>query len=276
MKNVTGKTVLITGASSGIGLETARAFARRGCRVALAARRKEKLTALAEELKAKGSEALVIACDIRDKTQAKNAVEEVLRTWGELHILINNAGISDFQSFDRQDIDRIEDVFKTNILGTVYTTHAALAHMREKGEGHIVNVSSIAGLMGIPWMAAYSSSKFALVGLTEALRRELHGSGVHLTAFCPGTVDTAMAAEPLKDKDLRNRIDPKTAKETAEQIVRAVQKNIPELVFGEVSSFLLRIVKFFPRLADWAVHRTFTRVHPEVRELIRQEREKTS
>lgn len=263
---------MITGASSGIGWETARAFARRGCRVALAARRTDKLTALAESLKEKGTETLVISCDVRDRGQAGEAVEKVVRSWGSLHILINNAGISDLHSFDRQDLDRIEDIFKTNIMGTVYTTHAALAHMREKGEGHIVNVSSIAGLMGVPWMAAYSSSKFAMVGLTEALRRELYGSGIHLTAFCPGTVDTAMAAEPLKDEALRKKVQPKTPEETAERIVQAVLKETPEVVFGEVPAFLLRLTKFFPRWADWAVHRTLTRVHPEVRDVIRDER----
>ena len=272
MKDLAGKTVLITGASSGIGWETARAFARRGCRVALAARRKEKLTALASSLREMGTETLVISCDVRDRGQAKKAVEEVVRRWGRLHILINNAGISDLQSFDRQDLDRIEDVFNTNILGTVYTTHAALAHMRENGEGHIVNVSSMAGLVGVPWMAAYSSSKFAIVGLTEALRRELHGSGIRLTAFCPGTVDTAMTAEPLKDENLRKRVRPKTPEETADRIVWAVHNETPEVVFGEVPAFLLRMAKFFPRFTDCAMHRIFTRIHPEVRGLIRDER----
>ena len=117
-------------------------------------------------------------------------------------------------------------------------------------------------------MAAYSASKFAVVGFTEALRRELHGSGVRLTAFCPGTVDTEMAAKPLVDENLRKRVNPKTAAETAARIVDAVRKESPEVVYGEVSAFLLRTIRFFPRIADWAVHAIFTRVHPEVRELL--------
>ncbi len=268
MKELKGKTVLITGASSGIGWETALAFSRQGCRVAIAARRKEKLTALAENLKELGAETLVIECDVRDRSQAINAVEQVIQKWGQLHILINNAGISDLHYFDEADLDRIEDIFKTNFLGTVYTTHTALSHMRKMDAGHIVNVASVAGLMGIPWMAAYSSSKFAMVGLTESLRREHHGTGVHLTAFCPGTVDTPMAAEPLQDEELRKTIVPKTPKETAERIVRAVKKESPEIVFGEVSAFLLRIIRFFPRIGDWATHRTFSKVQPQVRELL--------
>jgi len=266
------KTVLITGASSGIGLETARAFGRRGCRVALAARRTEKLTALSEDLKKLDVETLILSCDVRDKEQSKNAVEDVVKAWGNLNILINCAGISDLQSFDHQNLDRIEDVINTNLLGTLYTTHAALPHMRRSKEGHILNVSSVAGLMGIPWMAAYSASKFAVVGFTEALRRELHGSGIRLTAFCPGTVDTAMAETPLQDEALRKSIDPKTAEETAERIVRAILKEIPEDVYGEVSALQLRIMRFFPRLVDWAVHRIFTRKHPQVRELLQAEK----
>ncbi|PCI37268.1 MAG: short chain dehydrogenase [Elusimicrobia bacterium] len=268
MKDLKDKTVLVTGASSGIGRATALAFAKRGCRVALAARRTDKLAALAENLKGKGVQTLVIACDVKDRAQAKNAVEAVIKEWGQLHILINNAGISDLHYFNEADLDRIEDIFQTNLLGTVYTCHAALTHMREKEEGHIVNVASVAGLTGVPWMAAYSSSKFAMVGLTEALRRELYNSGVTLTAYCPGTVDTPMAEEPLRDANLRRTISPKTPEQAADKIVYAVQTQAPEIVYGEVSAFLLRFIRFFPRLADWATYRAVTRSHPQVRALL--------
>ena len=276
MKELQGKTVFITGASSGIGWETALAFARRGCRVAVAARRTEKLAELNKKLKELGADTLVLTCDVQKKGQVQDAVNKVVARWGQLHILINNAGISDMHAFETQDLDRLEEVYKTNILGTVYASHAAIKHMRARGEGHIVNVASIAGLMGIPWMAVYSSSKFAMVGLTEGLRRELYGSGIRLTAFCPGTVDTAMAAEPLKDEKLRKRINPKTPQETAQRIVLAVERESPEVVFGEVSAFLLRSVKFIPRITDWIVHRIFSRIHPEVREILRGDRAASS
>lgn len=268
MRDLNGKTVLVTGASSGIGTAAARAFSDRGCRVALAARSVEKLEALAKELGSGGAECFVISCDIRDKEQAKTAVEAVVGRWGRLDILVNNAGVQRFGAFHEQDIEVIEDLMRTNLLGAIYASHAALAHMTERGGGHVVNVSSIGGLMGMPWTAAYSASKFGMVGLTEALRREYRGTGIRLSAFCPGTVDTPMAAEPLKDERLRRKLRPKTAEGTAEKIVECVLGDKPELVYGEVPGFLLRLMSFFPRIGDWIVHRNFSRHHPQVRKLL--------
>jgi len=274
MRDLQGKTVLVTGASSGIGRAAARAFGAQGCRLALAARRADKLASLAEELKAEGVEALVLTCDVRDRAQAREAVDAVCRRWGQLDILLNNAGVHDLGAFERQELDRIEDIVRTNLFGTMYMSHAALPGMRRRGSGHIVNVASIAGLAGVPWMSVYCASKFAVVGFTESLRRELHGSGVRLTAFCPGTVDTAMAAEPLKDEVLRKAVQPKTAEETAEKIVQSVRRAAPEVVYGEVSAFVLRLARFFPRFADWFMHRTIKRMHPEVRRLLQAESER--
>ncbi|MFH2202716.1 MAG: SDR family oxidoreductase [Elusimicrobiota bacterium] len=274
LQELRGKTVLVTGASSGIGRAAAQAFAAHGCRLALAARRADKLASLAESLEAKGVETLVLTCDVRERDRAREAVDAVIRRWGRLDILLNNAGVHDLDIFERQDLDLIEDMVRTNLFGTMYTTHAALPGMRRQGSGHIVNVASIAGLTGLPWMSVYSASKFAVVGFTESLRRELRGSGVRLTAFCPGTVDTAMAAEPLKDAELRKTVQPKTPEETAERIVRAVRSGAPEVVFGEASAFVLRLARFFPRFTDWFMHRSLTRLHPEVRRLLRAESER--
>jgi len=269
MRDLKGRTVLVTGASSGIGAAACRAFSAQGCRVAMAARRKEKLDSLAQELSTASVDILGIECDIRDAAQARGAVEEVVRRWGALDILVNNAGVQRFGRFHEQDLGELEDLIQTNLLGVVYASHAALRRMSDAGSGHIVNVSSIGGLMGMPWTSVYSASKFAVVGLTEALRREYRGSGVRLSVFCPGTVDTPMAAEPLKDEGLRRTVKPKSAEQAAERIVDCVLKGSLELVYGEVPAFVLRLMRFFPGLADWAVHRSFTRHHPQVRELLK-------
>lgn len=267
-RELRGKIVLVTGASGGIGQAAARAFAKAGCRVALAARRGELLEQLANSLRADGAETLVIHCDVRDRRQSLEAVESVIRRWGRLDVLVNNAGISQLDLFERQDLDVIEDLIATNLLGTIYITHGALSHMRRQGEGHIVNVSSIAGVTGLPWMAAYSSSKFGVVGFTESLRRELYNSGITLTAFCPGTVDTAMAAVPLSDPKLRKTIDPKTPEEVAEKILWAVCNQSAEVVFGEIPAIVLYLMKFFTGFSDWATHRIFSKKHPQVRNIL--------
>lgn len=270
MKELRGRIALVTGASSGIGRAVAVAFAGAGCRVALAARRVELLEELAKSLREeRGADTLVIPCDLRDRGQALEAVETVVRRWSRLDILVNNAGISKLDFFERQDLDMIEDVIATNLLGTIYATHGALAHMRKQGEGHIVNVASIVGIAGLPWMAAYSASKFGIVGFTESLRRELYGSGITLTAFCPGTVDTAMAAEPLKDPKLRKIVHPKTPEEVAEKIVWAVRNQAAEVVYGEVPAAILYLMKLFTGCSDWLVHRLFSRRHPQVRDILR-------
>ncbi len=268
MIELRGKTVLVSGASSGIGRAVSRAFARAGFRVALAARRVELLEELAGSLRAEGAEILVLPCDVRNRRQTLEAVESVVSKWGRLDVLVNNAGVSKLDFFERQDLDAVEDIIATNLLGTIFSTHGALAHMRRQGQGHIVNVASIAGLTGLPWMAAYSASKFGIVGFTESLRRELYGSGITLTAFCPGTVDTAMAAEPLKDPKLRKTINPKSPDEVAEKILNAVRRRSPEVVFGEAPAFVLKVMKFFTRLNDWAMFRIFSKQQPQVRDIL--------
>ena len=266
MKDLAGRTVLITGASSGIGWAAALAFARRGCRVGLAARRIEKIEELGRAIlqEIPGTEILPIQCDIRDRKQAAEAVEAVVRRWERIDILINNAGIASTLVFARQEISLIEDIMKTNYLGSVYALHAALPHMSRRKEGHVVNIASIAGIVGVPGMAAYCASKFALVGLTEALRREYYGSGIGFTAFCPGIVDTPMAAQAVNDPKYRKRFTPKTAPDTAEKIIETVLNNTPEFIYGEYPGVLLKLTKFFPALFDWATHRAIARIRPDM------------
>lgn len=263
--DLTGRTVLVTGASSGIGWACAEAFAAAGCRVALAARRVEKAGDLARSLRARGAEAMALACDVRDAGAARAAVERTAGEWGRIDYLINNAGVQETKPFEDQDLATVEDILRTNLLGCIYTMHAAIPLMRRAGEGHIVNVASIAGLIGLPYMAVYCASKFALVGLTEALRRELRGTGVTLTAFCPGTVDTPMVAESLSDPGLSKLVRPKTAAQIAAAVVEAARRRSPEVVIGEVPGALLKAARFVPRLTDAAAATIVARFHPLAR-----------
>lgn len=256
------QVVLLTGASSGIGWAAALEFARHGARLALAARREEKLRKLAALLGSLKAESLVLPCDVSEPRQSQAALEAVLKRWGRLDILVNNAGINSNRRFHEQPWEEAEGILRTNYLGAAFLIHAALPVLLRQKKGHVVNISSIAGLLGLPYMASYCASKFALTGLTEALRREYYESGVTFTLLCPGTVDTPMASESLKDERLASLARPKTAEQVARKIISCCLRRSPELIYGDAPGFLLRLSKFIPGLVDWVIHQGAKRVHP--------------
>lgn len=263
---LTGQVVLITGASSGIGWATALEMAPFKPRLALAARRKDKLSELAAAIAPLDVEVLTLPLDVADSGQCRQAVDAVVQRWGRLDILVNNAGISATASFHRQTLAEIESVMRTNYLGAAALIHAALPHMLRQKKGHILNVASIAGIVGVPYLAAYGASKFALVGLTEALRREYYKTGVTFTAFCPGTVDTPMAREALDDEKLSQLTRPKTAAQAAGKIVSCCLDRTPLVLYGDAPGLIFRLSHFFPRFFDWAFHQVVSRMHPMARE----------
>jgi len=262
-QELAGKSVLVTGASSGIGWETAVAFARKGARLALLARRQEKLAELARSLRPLGPEPLLLAADVRRCQDCASAVERTLAAYGRLDILVNNAGINEYRPFVKQSIESMESIIRTNVLGVLYMLRAALPPMLQQKQGHVVNIASLAGHLGVPGMAVYCASKFAIVGLTQALRTELYRTGVTLTAFCPGTVATPMAAEALKDPRVARMVRAKSPADVAERIVRACVRRTPEVLYGEMPGAVLKIARFFPRLSDWATYTAIRRYRPQ-------------
>lgn len=260
-----GKTVLLTGASSGIGWATALELSRRGCRLALAARRKDKLEELAGLLP-EGT--LTIPWDVSDIGRAPELIAQVEGRFGRLDVLINNAGIMSTKHFHEQDMSEVESVLQTNFFGAAALTRAALPHMLARQDGHIVNIASMAGVLGFPFMAAYAASKFALVGLTESLRREYRGTGVALSVFCPGSVLTAMTAASLADEKLGALARPKTLEQMARRIADCCAERSPEVLYGDAPGLLLRFGQWFPRLTDRLIHLTYTRAHPLGRKVV--------
>jgi len=185
------RTAVVTGASSGIGAQLARELAARGARVALLARRAERLEALAAELGA-GDRALALPCDVGDRAAVDRAIAAAGSRWGRLDLLVNAAGYVRHVLFKDHDVADVERMMRTNVLGTVYAIKAALPAMRRRGEGWIVNVSSLAGKLGQPDEAAYSATKFAVTGLGEALGYELAPLGIHVMTVYPAIVRTEM------------------------------------------------------------------------------------
>ncbi len=185
-----GTSALVTGASQGMGRLIALELARRGARVALVARQADKLEAVAAEVRGLGREAMVLACDVADRDAAFATAERARATWGAIDILVNNAGYGRHARFLDWDLDDIERMMRTNFLGSVYFTKALAPSMVERRRGWIVFIASVAGHIGVPDESAYAASKFAMVGLAEALSMELDEFGVHVLTVCPGAVDT--------------------------------------------------------------------------------------
>jgi NAD(P)-dependent dehydrogenase (short-subunit alcohol dehydrogenase family) len=259
MIRLKGKVVLLTGASSGIGWATAVELARHGAKLALAARRADKLAELGNLV---GGGAFLVPMDVSDIKQGRQAVRAVVKTFGRLDILVNNAGLMATSRFHEQDFHEVERVLQTNYVGAAALIHEALPVFLKQKEGHVVNVASIAGLLGMPYMAAYAASKFALVGLTDSLRREYYGSGVTFTVVCPGSVDTPMTEASLKDERLGKLARPKSAEQMAHKIAACCANPRPRLIYGDVPGAMIHFTHWAPRLTDWVVHHTYGKAHP--------------
>lgn len=189
------RTVLVTGASSGIGREAALAFAEAGANVVLLARRANLLAKVAADTRRRGAPTLVASADVTDAAAVTSAFRKAVKRFGGVDIVVNNAGVlipSAVAELRAADLQRMLDV---NLFGALHVMQAAVEVMREQGRGHIVNVASLAGRRGFSPLGGYCASKFALVGLTEALRTELVGEDIHVSLVLPGVVDTPMASQ---------------------------------------------------------------------------------
>ena len=204
--DLTGKVAVITGASSGIGEATALSLAQAGVKLVLAARREERLEALAQKIKGMEGEAVVFAADLRDAAKAEACIEKAAQAFGRLDILVNNAGTMLLSPIDRAEPSDWQSMIEINLLSLMYTSRAALIKMRAQGSGHIVNISSVAGRSAGPTAGGYNASKWGVNGFSEALRREAHRDGVRVTVIEPGVVATELT-EHIPDEETRTNYE---------------------------------------------------------------------
>ena len=256
--------IIITGASSGIGAATARVFADRGYRVTLAARRLERLEALAQEIKSAGGEALSVATDVTQLNDIRNLVQTTLNEFGQIDVLFNNAGFGRLDWLENLDpVKDIEAQFRVNLLGVILTAQAVVPHMIERRAGHIINMGSIAGLVATPTYTVYSASKFAVRGFTEALRREVGIYGVHVSGIYPGGV----ATEFNQHTGARRKTGATTPsslllspEDVAQEVWKLVKRPRRTAVVPWVMNLAVWLNALLPGLVDGMIERRFTRI----------------
>lgn len=255
MENLEGRIALVTGASRGLGPTIALALARQGVQLALAARSQERLDAVASRITAiTGVRAIGIPADVTSAGHREALVERAARELGPIDILVNNAGIERTEPFERSDPAAIASIIETNLVAPMLLTRALLPGMLERGRGHIVNVSSLAGKVGVPFEAPYCASKSGLIQFTESLRFEFAGRGVSASVVCPGFVGRAgMYANTVRETGVTaSRLAGiSTPADVARAVVRSIRHDIPEIIVNPGPMRLIStLAELSPRLFE--------------------------
>ncbi|MGK7392589.1 MAG: SDR family oxidoreductase [Candidatus Cyclobacteriaceae bacterium M2_1C_046] len=254
------KVVVITGGSSGIGKALAEKFGAAGSKIVITGRNPEPLEETAKALRGQGIDVLPLQADVSQEKDNERMVDEIIKYYGRIDILINNAGISMRALFENVDLDVIRKVMDINFYGSVYATKACLPHIM-KHKGSIVGISSIAGYRGLPGRVGYSASKFALNGFLEALRTELINKGVHILIASPGFTSSNIRKKSLtadgtaQGESPRNEKQMMSSEECAKHIFKAVKKRKKVLILTTTGKLTVFLNKWFPGFMDKLVYK---------------------
>ena len=257
------KTVVITGASSGLGKATALAFARRGWQIAVADINQERGDEAVEEIKALGSQAFFQHCNVTKSEDIQALHDRCLEEWPQIDVLINNAGIvSALGAIDKVPMVEWQRAMDINLMGVVRGCSIFARTFKEQGAGHIVNIASIAGLITIPGMGSYSASKAAVVSVSEMLRAELKHKNIGVTVVCPSLFRTNLSESLMNAKEGQQEVidqqmekSSMTAEDIAEKIVSAVKANQFMLLPHKTSWFHWGVKRVSPSLYQWLITR---------------------
>lgn len=235
-----GKVVVITGASSGLGAASARLLAARGAAVVLGARRVDKMTALADEIRAAGGKVEVVATDVTDAAQVKELVATAVRVFGRIDVLVNNAGLMAIAPLSEGKVDEWERMIDINIKGVLYGIAAALPLFQAQGSGHFINIASVAGIKVFsPGGTVYSGTKFAVRAISEGLRHEV-GGAIRTTTIAPGAVDSELKFGSTHDDSSKFVNDFYKLAVPTETVARAIAYAIGEPDNVDINEIVLR------------------------------------
>jgi short-subunit dehydrogenase len=263
VRDPSGKRVILTGASGGIGRAVAAALGRAGAKLALVARGVDELNAFAAELTAAGVKAVAIPADITKPDDRRRLIEEAGRSLGGLDLLINNAGIASWGHFSTSTLEIMREVMEVNFFGPIELTRLAVPLLTTGNQPAVVNVTSMCGRKGMPAWPEYSASKFALVGMSEAWRGEFTRFGIEVITIVPGMTNSGFEKRWLR-KDGKADLNFErgmTPEQVASGILRAIVYNRREVVLGSEARRLLRFNRYFPRLTNWLIARRVKKLY---------------
>ncbi len=250
---LTNQRIVITGAGGGIGKALTAELASQGARLCLLVRQGDPSAHQTRLDPARDSQTLALTCDVSRSDHRERAVNTVERSWGGADLLINLAGVLDFRAFQDEDPAMLQRMIQVNVEAPMQLARAFLPGMLERRHGHIVNVGSMFGSIGFPFFAAYSATKFALRGYSQALRRELAGTGVGVTYVSPRAVNTPLNPPVVHEMASRGMMRMDEPGPVAKAIVLAIKQERSEAYLGFPESLFARINALFPGLVDFAL-----------------------
>lgn len=257
--DLSGKVAVITGASMGIGEAIAKVFADHGASVVLLSRDATRAEAARGRI-GHSDRTLALSCDVRNREEIDRVISLTLHHFSRIDIWVNNAGHGIMDSIGQVDMAAVRDTFETNFFGTVASMQAVLAVMKPQGSGSIINISSVAGHLPLPFHSIYSATKFAMNAVGKAANVELHGTGIHVTTVCPGYVRTAFSANAKRGREAKTVRPASTRGISAERVARAVLrgylKKKREVVVPWTMHPVIKIYQLFP----WLVENAMTRM----------------
>lgn len=263
--NLQGKRLLLTGAAGGIGAELAVRLGERHACLALLGRDEDALTALQRRLAGSGATAHVIAVDLLDPEARADAVARATDRLGGIDLLLNCAGLTSFRPLAEEDPATLQRILELNLVVPTLLIRQVLPAMLAAGSGRIVNIGSTFGSIGFAWFAAYSASKFGLRGLSEALRRELEGSGVGVTYVAPRAVRTRLNSDAVYRMAQATGMNVDEAGRVAERIVTALEADAKDVYLGFPERFFARLNSLLPRLVDHGLRSQVRQMAPFAR-----------
>jgi short-subunit dehydrogenase len=273
MKVIRGKSALVTGAASGIGRAIALRLAEEGANLYLLDIDLERLDVVAEECRGRGVKVETRRCDVSQPAQITAVVQHLLATWDGVDILVNNAGITYYGRTTAMTADHWNRLLAVNLHAPIQFVRELMPSLLKRRDAHVLNVASICGLVGLARVAAYSTSKFGLVGFSESLRHECGRMGLGVTALCPGLVDTSLFSSALRGRDVKQQKAPPkwiliTPEQVANSAIRAIYRNKAVVVMQPMSRAIYFVKRFMPWLLDLAHHLRRNKQAPEIRKKV--------